>query len=677
MATITLNGFTIDTAAPKPALASLALDNATADASDYVLVQTRHPLDRAEREALAQAGASILEAVPDSALVCHFPGTDLGAVRALPFVEWADLYPKLAKLPPSMRQLQPRPGGIPISAAALAPMPTLDPTPVTIDAELHDNAEPAAAKAEIARAAHLPESDLAIAGRKIRLTCKRRRLEDVAAVDAVRAVREVLPPKLANDVARQILRAPAIVPGDPGSWDGHGEVVAIADTGFDQGSTSNPHPAFEGRVRALYPLGRAGRADDPDGHGTHVAGSAVGDASSATLNTRISGTAPAASLVLQSLLDDSNGLFVPADLNELFLVPYRDDAARIHSNSWGTPGAAGEYDTLAREVDEFVYAHRDMLICFAAGNEGRDLNADGVIDAGSVIPPGTAKNCLTVGACENERPSFPLTYRDGWPNKYTASPIASDLVADNPEGMAAFSSRGPTNDHRIKPDVVAPGTYILSTRSRATKSEGWLLSEDPLYMYEGGTSMATPLVAGCCAAVRGFLRARHNVAKPSAALLKALLINGAHDIAGQYTPSEASAIPNNSEGFGRVDLGAIVAPEQRNETLQFFDEGRKLDTGEQEDRVITIGQAGARLKVTLVWTDPPGESLQNDLDLIVRVGNEERHGNMAPGATQFDTTNNVEQVLWTGLPLGSATVTVRARSIARLAQDYALAIRIG
>ena len=118
------------------------------------------------------------------------------------------------------------------------------------------------------------------------------------------------------------------------------------------------------------------------------------------------GTAPKAKLVLQSVLDDNDGLGgLPNDLNDLFGPPYKTDKARIHSNSWGSTGNFGVYDQQAHEVDQFVNQHRDMLICFAAGNEGLDHNANGQTDPNSVTPPGTAKNCLTVGACENNRPT--------------------------------------------------------------------------------------------------------------------------------------------------------------------------------------------------------------------------------------------------------------------------------
>ena len=70
--------------------------------------------------------------------------------------------------------------------------------------------------------------------------------------------------------------------------------------------------------------------------------------------------------------------------------------------------------------------------------------------------------------------------------------------------------------------------------------------------------------------------------------------------------------------------------------------------------------AGATFKITLVWSDPPGAALQNDLDLIVLAANgTERHGNMGT-STKFDRTNNVEQVLWTNMPPGQAKITIRA-----------------
>src|SRR6185369_8632594 len=93
-------------------------------------------------------------------------------------------------------------------------------------------------------------------------------------------------------------------------------------------------------------------------------------------------------------------------------------------------------------------------------------NKDGVIDAAEVGSESAAKNCITVGASESVRPNIRSTYGDIRPASFPKAPIHDDPMANNADGMAAFSNRVPTQEGRIKPDVVAPGTSILSTHSR-------------------------------------------------------------------------------------------------------------------------------------------------------------------------------------------------------------------
>jgi hypothetical protein len=187
--------------------------------------------------------------------------------------------------------------------------------------------------------------------------------------------------------------------------------------------------------------------------------------------------------------------------------------------------------------------------------------------------------------------------------------------------------------------------------------------------------MATPLVAGCAAVTREHL-IRGGLPRPSAALVKAILINGARDIRGQYTPSEADSVPNHSEGFGRVDLSSSVGPYQAGESVRYWDENLELETGDEEHHDIHVTQHGTALKITLVWTDPPGDSLQNDLDLVALASTgEERRGNTQPGVAAFDRVNNVEQILWEDVPIGVVRVTVRAHRTTVFAQPYALVAR--
>ena len=677
MARITINGVTVDPMLQAPSLAAADLVPVDASKSDFLLIQTREPLGPGQKAELAGLGVVILEYVPESTYIAGYRPADLGPIRGLAYVSWVGVYLRGFKLAPAL--LTPAGDMTAVELLDVTGLPTdaMMRQPRKVDVVLQNGVPPESVREKVANAAHLDAQALVAGSHKFRITVQQRYLKDLAAIDEVRHIEDVVRLKLHNNIARGILGVNPIGVS-PFRLEGQGQIVAIADTGFDKGSTTDVHPAFTGRVLKLYPLGRPDDPSDPDGHGTHVTGSLLGDGDSPSMGGPIRGTAPQAKLVLQSVLDASGALGgLPADLGDLFGPPYNDDNARVHSNSWGSTVGDGTYDANAREVDDFVANHRDLVICFAAGNSGVDKSRTGHIDPGSVGAPSTAKNCITVGATENLRPDIDLHYDVfGFP----ARPFATDLVADNPEGMAAFSGRGPTTDQRIKPDVVAPGTSVLSTRSRAvaTPSTDWGTSLDPAFFFEGGTSMATPLVAGCATLVREFLVDEQNQAKPSAALVKALLINGAVQIAGQYSPPEVGNIPDFSQGFGRVDVPGTVGPHPDGTTVTFQDEGPSLDTGQQNATTVTIPDGATALKVTLVWTDPAGEALQNDLDLIVQAaGGGERHGNVPATSTAFDRTNNVEQVLWANPPAGDAQVIVKAFRVAMAGgQTYALVIRV-
>ena len=698
MSRITINGISIDPTVPS--LATAAMAKTAASQSDYILVQTKAPLTDAQREQLEKLGVVIHEYVSENSYLCGYKPKSLDKVRALQFVTWAGVYMQDFKVALNLRP--------PATAAAAdvlqqAPAQATRRTLRNVDIVLHDDVDPndSELKQKIAAAAHLNPENLTMSRHKLRLNVQERYLNDVAAIDEVRHIEEVPDVKLFNNIARPILNANVVVNGTP--FQGDDELVVVNDTGFDKGSTANVHPAFTGRVVKLVPLGRPGQSDDPDGHGTHVCGSVLGNGTSPSMGGAIQGTAPKAKLMVQSLLDSGGSLGgIPADLHDLFGPPYTNDGARIQTNSWGatTPGLA--YSQSSKEIDDFVWNHQDCVICFAAGNDGTDSDADGVIDPASIGSEAAAKNCITVGASENNRPKIALKYGKLRPTDWPHSPIFGDLTADNPEGMAAFSSRGPTKERRIKPDVVAPGTSILSTRSRnlVTPSTIFGTSSDSAYFFDDGTSMATPLVAGCCAVLRQTL-VKNGLAKPSAALIKALLINGAVELSGQYSPTEAGPSPNNNSGWGRVDLaGSVILPGPNPNAGS--GEGGPLKQGQQNTFTITIprtsrsvaavrGKKSARrksaaavgtqgiaptLKVTVVWTDPPGSTLQNDLDLIVTAANgQERHGNVGT-SDAFDRLNNVEQVVWEDVPPGDVKITVRAFRITKFPQPYAWAWRI-
>jgi hypothetical protein len=412
MARITINGITIDPTKQRPALAAANLLSPDASKSNFILVQAKGPLTAAQRQQLSDLGVEIHEYVPEDTYICRYLPADLSKIRSLPFVEWVNVYLHLFKISPRLR---------PTAAAnALTPTPaaaSLSKDRVTVEIVLHKDGITDALRNRIAAAAGVDPSQIHAGRRKIRLTVEQRRLDAIAAIDEVHHIEKYYPPRLTNNIARGIMHVDEAQAGGP--MQGQGQIICVADTGFDQGATDDVHPAFEGRVLRLYALGRD-NASDPDGHGTHVCGSVLGDltAVDGTINR---GTAPAARLVMQSVLDPDGGLGgLPDDLEDLFLPPYRDDGARVHTNSWGGP-AAGAYTENSGEVDDFVANHRDCVICFAAGNDGKEASGTGVVAPGSVGSPATAKNCITVGASENNRPDFtipplttPIEYGEGW-----------------------------------------------------------------------------------------------------------------------------------------------------------------------------------------------------------------------------------------------------------------------
>lgn len=530
------------------------------------------------------------------------------------------------------------------------------------------------------------------------------RLHDLSRVHGVRNIAPQAIRRTSNDQAAVVIGTAKALGVSAGAaaglgLSGAGEVIGVCDTGLDNGDPATIHPDFKGRVAAITsyrmtkgyadyvtnPGGDDGPPDLGSGHGTHTAGSVLGDGTSSAnlpgLAGPVRGLAYKAKLVFQAVEQEMKwkdsaynidpGRFLlsglPDDLTLLFDWAY-GNGARIHSNSWGG-GDPGAYDDQCQKLDRFVWDHRDFCILFSAGNDGTDHNADGVVDEGSVTPPGTAKNCITVGASENNRPNMPALYGQ-WKDDFPVPPISNSRMADNPNQVAAFSSRGPTVDGRKKPDVVAPGTYILSTRSRllAPNQYGYgRYKSSKLYMFDCGTSMATPLTAGGVAVVREYLRKTVKISKPSASLLKAALIAGAVSV------DPAAPRPNNNDGFGRVNIDAIVAPAAPLKAR--FIEGGGLSTGSLSDTPLVVTQAGSVLKVVLAYSDYPGPQLVNNLNLILTGPDGVNHvGNGAPGSSTFDALNNVEAITVPSATAGNWRLRVVASNVPNGPQPFSLVV---
>jgi len=530
-----------------------------------------------------------------------------------------------------------------------------------------------------------------------------KRIKALSVIHGVRYIRERVIKRTCNDVAALIMGTEQSMAIANHGLSGLGETIGICDTGIDNADPQSIHPDFAGRIAGIKsfpispdlspyvsnPKGDDGAADLDSGHGTHVAGSVLGNGSASDdlpdFNSTIRGLSHKAKLYFQAIEQEMKwqnpehlktyGRYMlaglPNDLTDLFADAYKNKV-RIHSNSWGG-GDPGVYDAQSEQLDRFIWNKKDFCVLFANGNDGTDADGDGKINAMSVTSPATAKNCISVGASENERPNFnDATYGGWWSNDYPVTPFSTDPMADNAENVAAFSSRGPTSDGRFKPDVVAPGTFILSTRSTmlAANNKAWAaFPPSKKYFHMGGTSMATPLTSGAVGLIREYLRKVKNFKSPSAALLKASLIHGAV----RLPSTNASDIVDNDQGYGRVNLDAVLAsPGSR--TIEFNDITPGLNTGELHSIELQIISADQPLHITLVYSDYPGVTLINNLNLILTAPDGRRHvGNPKQGnLLTLDTTNNVEVINIKKPLAGKWLIEIVASNVSQGPQDFAL-----
>ncbi|WP_413574854.1 S8 family serine peptidase [Bdellovibrio sp. HCB290] len=447
---------------------------------------------------------------------------------------------------------------------------------------------------------------------------------------------------------------------------GRNQIVSMADTGLDSGNINQIASDFSGAVKSGYAFGLWSRTwEDPMGHGTHVAGSIMSRGTAS--GGRLKGGAYDSMMVAEGMWSKMlNGLGVPSKLADLF-DKANNDGARVHSNSWGAVKNFGAYDSMAVQVDEWMSANPDMLVIFAAGNSGVDANKDGRIDGGSIGTPGTAKNVLTVGASKNKTKTggiqVPVSKLRAAAEVWSAEPIFSSMLSDREDGIAMFSSRGPTLDGRVKPEIVAPGTNILSNRSHIKDASPLWGAYNDDYAWSGGTSMATPLTAGAVAVARQMLTEKWGVQNPSAAVMKAMIMHSADDMyPGQFGEVGAARgqelltrRPNSDEGYGRVNMDNMV---QMMKNTFVVDDRDGLATNQQEAYAFKLSAPG-KLYANLVWTDAAGsanaaKALVNDLDLVLTGPN---------GAVSMNDHINNAEMIETTLPAGDYKLTVKGANV--------------
>ncbi|HEX3800769.1 MAG TPA: immunoglobulin domain-containing protein [Verrucomicrobiae bacterium] len=492
-------------------------------------------------------------------------------------------------------------------------------------------------------------------------------------------------------------------------------VVDVTDSGLDNGSTAPNHfglyaggdPANPSRVayaRVEGSLNPGGTLEGCDGHGTINAHIIAGYddfpnfpfADSSGFHYGL-GVCPFVS-VGSSVIFDPNYTF--PNFTNLQADAYQN-GARVSNNSFGAGASQGIYDSEAQVYDLLVRnshspgstepGNHGMVIVFAAGNDGPNPQ--------TIDSPGSAKNVISVGASENVQL---FGGSDG-------SDI-SDGQADNANDLVYFTSHGPCADGRFKPDLVAPGTHISGGVFQALDDSvdfpngladscfsGNGISGGPsgpfwpfnqqFYTASSGTSHSTPAVAGGAALVlQYFYNQFTNL--PSPAMTKAFLMNSARYLTGLYA---GDTLPSASQGMGEMNLGLAF-----DGTPRILRDQLPADlltaSGQSRTYLGTIPNSTNGFRVTLAWTDAPGNivgnAYNNNLDLTVTIGGATYKGNVFNGAYSAlggsaDVKNNVESVFLPPGVTGNFSVTVTGTSINSvgvpnpsnsLSQDFALVI---
>jgi hypothetical protein len=361
-------------------------------------------------------------------------------------------------------------------------------------------------------------------------------------------------------------------------------------------------------------------------HAAHVAGTMIGQGVQA--NAR--GMASQAKLDAYTSQNDRNEMQTAASQGML-----------ASNHSYGpsfvstTPGldSLGRYDKSCQEYDEITFNNKDYLQFHAAGNDrGNQFNREYDILIGSAI----GKNVAAVGA---------------------VNILSGGYTGPASVVMSSFSSWGPTDDGRIKPDFVTPGVQITSAYSTADDAYGTI----------NGTSMASPGAAGSL-----FLLQQHYKNTKSGAFMRAASLKGI----AIHTAEEAGDDPGPDYRFGWGLLNLEKAINVINNTGNgHYMEQASLASGATYRKAFTA--AAGPFRATICWTDVPGPvqlyttaanertpRLVNDLDLrIIDATNNQvvatlpwklDPANPANAATKGDNVvDNVEQIVIDNLPTGN------------------------
>jgi hypothetical protein len=665
---------------------SLRVKSYSPNVEGYYIVQFIGPIKEVWKEQIEILGADILEYVPQFSFIVKMTQPVKNRLQHLYFVNWIGIYQPAYKFNNEIMQMNGE---------------------FTVDILIYPG-EDIFQICETIRSfgGEIEWANWVEFGGKIKAEVRANEIHKIARILGVEWIGLSSGPNiLYNDEARWVVQtgnqgeAPI---HDDYDISGQDQIITMCDSGLDNDGYDFTHEVFDDpdfgpsnpyifgeinpdhrKVLYYYIIPEAkiwpGGGDYADnvGHGTHVAGSIVGNAPPYDSHNLFDGMAFKGKLIVCDMTLDSIGLYTPEDFYYLFQPSY-EAGSRIHTNSWGPLAAQDWYTAEARMVDHYIWSHKDFAILYAAGNIGPGPY--------TITTFNNAKNVITVGATYNG--------------------LGSDDVT-------GFSSRG-TPGRRIKPDVVAPGEYVTSALASGVPDTWCGTGADPLhptYVPCRGTSMATPIVAGAAAQIRqyfteGWYPLGTPVPEagfaPSAALIKAMLINGADEIPGPGAYENGLYYPNIDQGWGRVNLQNALYfsfPADEDRKLYVKDYAPGLSTGEAMEFRFQVDDPGEPLEITLAWSDYPSEprsqppppigtDIINDLNLMVYapggmtyyLGN--NYHTPGPGQSEsiqnptvgIDTINNVENILIKVPDIGEYRVIVTALNVPKNTQPFALVV---
>lgn len=465
------------------------------------------------------------------------------------------------------------------------------------------------------------------------------RLADLAGADSVLWVEPPIPMMSTLNAENRTVTQVNTVQAAPYSLDGSGVTVMV----YDGGTARDTHGDFGGR------LTKRDNATQIT-HATHVSGTIGGNGAASGGANR--GMAPGVVLQSYGLQNTAGGIFLytnPGDLEQDYTQAINTFNCDIANNSIGTNTAPngfpceieGDYGITDVLIDSIVGGSlgEPFRIVWAAGNERQGAQRCGG-SYRTTAPPSNNKNSIVVGS------------------------IDSDTL-----GTSSFTSWGPSDDGRLKPDICAPGCQAGGDGGVTSTSNGG----DSNYSVLCGTSMASPTACGIGALVIEDYRTLYP-GQPDMlpSTLKALFIHTVQDLGNPG--------PDYQYGYGNVQAQAAID----------FMRTRNLFEGAVDQGGVTTAfvnaVAGQSLKITLAWDDAPGvplviPSLVNDLDLVVTAPGGQRFypwtldpANPANNAvrTAEDHLNNVEQVQVDFPMTGQYRIEVRGFSVPQGPQRFSL-----